>query len=281
MIRVVVDSTCDLPAEYFDEYGITIVPINIQFGNETYEDGITLDHAGFYRKIEELGILPSTSQPSAGQFKAYYERLHQEGATDILSLHVTARLSGTYQSAELAREMVENKVAVYPFDSACGSAGLGFMAVEATRMARAGKTVAEILARMEVIRGRMNILLTLKDLRFAQMSGRVGKLQSSLASLLNLKPIVLLQNGLIDATEKVRTRGKAIDRLLDIMVERVGTTAPVNLGVIHAADPQPGEELLQRARALFNCRESFLADLTSSLVVHFGPGTLGLVAYQV
>ena len=281
MIRVVVDSTCDLPAEYFDEFGITTVPINIQFGNETYEDGITLDHAGFYRKIEELGILPSTSQPSAGQFKAYYERLQKEGATEILSLHVTAKLSGTYQSAELAREMVEDKVAIYPFDSACGSAGLGFMAVEASRMARAGKSAADILARMEVIRSRMNILLTLKDLRFAQMSGRVGKLQSSLASLLNLKPIVLLQNGLIDVTEKVRTRGKAVDRVLDIMVERVGTSAPVNLAVIHAADPEPGAELLQRARALFNCQETFLADLTSSLVVHFGPGKLGLVAYQV
>jgi DegV family protein with EDD domain len=281
MIRIVVDSTCDLPAEYFDEYGITIVPINIRFGNETYEDGITLDHAGFYQKIDELGILPSTSQPSAGQFKAYYERLQKEGATEILSLHVTAKLSGTYQSAELAREMVQGQVAVYPFDSACGSAGLGFMAVEASRMARAGKTVADILARMEVIRGRMSILLTLKDLRFAQMSGRVGKLQSSLASLLNLKPIVLLENGLIDVTEKVRARGKAVDRVLNIMVERVGTSAPVNLAVIHAADPEPGEELLQRARALFNCRETFLADLTSSLVVHFGPGTLGLVAYQV
>jgi len=281
MIRVVTDSTCDLPAEYLQEYGITIVPINIQFGTETYEDGITLDHAAFYRRIEELGILPSTSQPSAGQFREHYERLRKEGATDILSLHVTAKLSGTLQSAELAREMLQGQVAVYPFDSACGSAGLGFMALEASRMARAGKCVDEILTRLEILRERMSIILTLKDLRFAQMSGRVGKLQSSLASLLNLKPIVMLQEGLIDVTEKVRTRRKAIDRLLEIMVERVGTSAPVNLAVIHAQDPEPGEELLHRARARFNCQESFLADLTSSLVVHFGPGTLGLVAYQV
>jgi DegV family protein with EDD domain len=281
MIKIATDSTCDLPPEYFQEYDITTVPINIQFGTETYEDGVNIDRATFYRKIEELGMLPSTSQPSSGQFEGYYRRMRQVGATDILSLHVTAKLSGTLQSAELAKGMVDGHVRVYPFDSACGSAGLGFMALEASRMARAGKDVAEILTRLEVIRQRMNIILTLKDLRFAQMSGRVGRLQSSLASLLNIKPIVLLQDGLIDVSEKVRTRGKAIDRMLEIMAERLGSSAPVNLAVVHALEPKQGQELLDRAKSLFNCRETFLTDLTSSLVVHFGPGTLGLVAYQI
>lgn len=281
MIKIATDSTCDLPAEYFAKYDITLVPINIQFGTDSYRDGVDIDHATFYRKIEELGILPTTSQPSAGQFEEYYQRLREAGATDIISLHVTAKLSGTFQSAELAREMLDGRVSVYPFDSACGTAGLGFMALEAAQMAEAGKSVTEILARLEVIRERMNIILTLKDLRFAQMSGRVGKLQSSLASLLNIKPIVLLEDGLIDVSEQVRTRRKAVDRMLEIMVERVGTSALVNLAVFHAQDPEPGQELLERARALFNCAETFLADLTSSLVVHFGPGTLGLVAYRV
>ena len=177
--------------------------------------------------------------------------------------------------------MLQGVVDVHPFDSACGSAGLGFMVLEAARMAQAGKGVAEILARMEVIRERMNIVLTLKDLRFAQMSGRVGKLQSSLASLLNIKPLVVLEEGLLDVAEKVRTQSKAIDRTLDLMAERVGTTAPVNLAVIHAQAIDLGEELLERAKAMFRCQETFLVDLTSSLVVHFGPGTLGLAAYQI
>lgn len=281
MIRIATDSTCDLPSEYVQEYDITTVPINIQFGTETYEDGITIDRDTFYRKIDELGILPTTSQPSAGQFEQYYRRLKEEGATDIMSLHVTSKLSGTYHSAELARQMLQGVVDVHPFDSACGSAGLGFMVLEAARMAQAGKGVAEILARMEVIRERMNIVLTLKDLRFAQMSGRVGKLQSSLASLLNIKPLVVLEEGLLDVAEKVRTQSKAIDRTLDLMAERVGTTAPVNLAVIHAQAIDLGEELLERAKAMFRCQETFLVDLTSSLVVHFGPGTLGLAAYQI
>jgi DegV family protein with EDD domain len=281
MIKIATDSTCDLPAEYYQEYGITVVPINIQFGTETYLDGVTIDRDTFYRKIEESGKLPSTSQPSAGQFESYYRKMMEAGADDILSIHVTSKLSGTFQSAELAKEMLAGQVRIHPFDSAGGSAGLGFMAVEAARMIRDGRALDEIMARMEVLRQRICIVLVLKDLRFAQMSGRVGKLQGSLASLLNVKPIVILEQGLLDVGEKVRSQGKALERLLNIVAERVGTHDPVNLAVIHAESPADGQALLDKARARFNCRETFLANLTTSLVVHFGPGTLGLVAYRV
>jgi DegV family protein with EDD domain len=106
MIRIATDSTCDLPPGYFQDYDITVVPINIQFGTETYEDGVTIDRETFVRKIDEMGILPTTSQPSAGQFEQYYDKLREEGATDIISLHVTSKLSGTYHSAILAQEMM-------------------------------------------------------------------------------------------------------------------------------------------------------------------------------
>jgi len=281
MIKIATDSTCDLPPGYFEEYGVTVVPINIQFGTETYEDGVTIDRETFVRKIDEMGILPTTSQPSAWQFEQYYRELIEEGATDIISMHVTSKLSGTYQSAMMAQEALKDQVRVHPFDSASGSVALGFMCMEASRMAREGKSVAEILARMEVIRDQGCLILTLKDLRYAQMSGRTGRLQSSLASLLSIKPIVLLEDGLLDVVEKVRTQGKAIDRLLDMVTERIGTSEPVNLAVVHALTPEPAQELLERAKPMFNCQETFLADLTSSLVVHFGPGTLGLFAYRV
>lgn len=281
MIRIATDSTCDMPPGYSKEYDITVVPINIQFGTETYEDGVTIDRETFVRKIDELGILPTTSQPSAWQFEQQYRKLHEQGATDIISLHVTSKLSGTYQSAVMAKEALEDQVCVHPFDSASGSVTLGFMCMEASRMSRAGKSVAEILARMAAIRERACLVVTLKDLRYAQMSGRTGKLQSSLASLLSIKPIVLLKDGQLDVVEQVRTQSKAIDRLLDIVAEKVGRSDPVNLAVVHALTPEAGQELLERAKSLFNCRETFLADLTSSLVVHFGPGTLGLSAYRV
>jgi DegV family protein with EDD domain len=280
MIKIVVDSACDLPVDLYREHDITVVPINILFGTESYRDGVDIDRATFLRMIEETGTLPQTSQPSAGQFQEYYNRLADGGATDIVSLHVTAKLSGTLQSAELAKGMVADRVRVHPFDSACGSAGMGFMAIEASRMVSAGRSVAEILARMSILRDRMNIVLTLKDLRFAQMSGRVGKLQGSLASLLDIKPIVLLEDGLIDVSEKVRTRRKAVDRIIQIMSERVGTSAPLNLAAMHAEAPSEGHQLLQKAKAHFDCQETFMCNLTTTLVVHFGPGTLGLIAYR-
>jgi DegV family protein with EDD domain len=148
-------------------------------------------------------------------------------------------------------------------------------------MAKAGRSVPEILARMEAIRPRMNILLTLQDLRFAQMSGRVGKLQSSLVSLLNIKPIIVLEDGLLDVSDKVRTHNKAIDHMIEMLTQRVGTSAPVNLAVTHAEASELGRSLLERAKTVFDCKETFVSDLALSLAVQFGPGTLGLIAYRL
>jgi DegV family protein with EDD domain len=204
-----------------------------------------------------------------------------EGADEIISIHVTAKLSGTYQSAQLAAEALQDRLPIFPFDSACGSAGIGFMTLEAARMARAGKSAAEILDRLAVVRSRISLALTLRDMRFAQMSGRVGRLQGSLAALLNVKPIVLLQDGVIDVVEKVRSRSRSLGRMIELVSREVGTSEPINLAAIHADAPDEGQVLLEQARGLFNCRESFLVNLTTTLVVHFGPGTLGLVAYRV
>ena len=281
MIKIVTDSTCDLAAEYYSKHDITVVPINIQFGTESYLDVITIDAETFYRKVEESGTLPKTSQPSAGQFEEYYARLADAGATDIVSIHVTGKLSGTYQSAEMAKEMMAGRVRVHPFDTLSGSAGMGFMVLEAVRMVEAGSSVEEILARLEAMRDSMNVLLTVRDLRYAKMSGRVGTLQSSLSSMLRIKPIILLEDGLLDVTEKVRTQRKAINCMCDIMTERLGATGPVNLAVVHAAAPEEGQALLEQARTMFDVRETYLSGLALSLAVQFGPGTLGLMAYRV
>ena len=140
--------------------------------------------------------------------------------------------------------------------------------------------MADILARLEAIRPRINILLTVRDLRYAQMSGRIGRIQASVASLLNIKPIVVLKDGLLSVGGKARTQGKAIDQIIQMMVERLGTLAPVNLAAIHAEAPEAAHALLDRAKSLLDCRESFVSDLAACLAVHFGPGTVGLVGYQ-
>lgn len=280
MIKIVTDSTCDLPADLIARHDITVVPINIQFGTETFREGVTVDRTTFYDRIEETGVIPTTSQPSVGQFSEVYRDLAQRGVTSIISVHVTARLSGTCQSAELAaREVTDAEVHV--FDSACGSAGLGFMAWEAAQMVATGHDVPAILSRLEEIRPRMTILLTLENLKYAQMSGRVGKLQSALASVFNVKPIIVLENGIIDVAERTRSRRKALDRLLELTEQAVGTVAPVNVAVMHAEAEEEGRALLERAKERLNYQEAYVENLAISLAVHFGPGTVGLVSYRV
>ena len=281
MISIVTDSTCDLPQSYVDRYRIKVVPIVIRFGEEVYLDGETIDGPTFYRMVEERHRLPKTSQPSPGDFeKAYRDMVATTGCDEIISIHVTGKLSGTCHSAQMAAETVKDRVAVQVFDSLGGSAGLGFMCIEAARMAEAGASRQDIVARLEHIRKEVVIFLTVADLRFAQMSGRVGKLQGTLASLLNVKPIIYLEDGIIDARERVRTQRRALERLLQLVVERVGDS-PINLGVVHAEALDDGKELLKEAQARLNCQESYVNNLSLGLAVQFGPGTLGIVAYRV
>jgi DegV family protein with EDD domain len=283
MIRIVTDSTCDLPQSYVERYKIKVVPIVIHFGEDVYLDGETIDGPTFYRMIEERKALPKTSQPSPGDFATAYREVvaAADGDCDqIISMHVTGKLSGTFRSAQMAAEMVKDEVAVEAFDSLGGSAGLGFMCIEAARMAEAGASLKEIVARLEYMRDEINIFLTVADLRFAQMSGRVGKLQGALASLLNVKPIIYLDDGTLDVLERVRTYRRAVERMLELTTERVGDR-PINLGIVHAEASKEAEALLDQARSMLNCQECYIYDLALGLAVQFGPGTVGIISYRV
>lgn len=281
MIRIVADTASDLPQNYIEQYNIKVVPIVIYFGEDVYLDSVTIDHKTFYRMIEERQALPKTSQPSPGDFVAAYREVAAAGDCDeILSIHITSKLSGTFRSAQMAAEMVKDEIQVTAYDSLGGSAGSAFMCVEAARMAAKGASVPEIIARLEQIRPEVNIFFMLEDLQFAQMSGRVGKLQGALVSLLNVKPIITLTDGELEAGEKVRSRRRAIERMLDMTAERVGD-APINLGVIHAECFEDAQTVLAQAQDRFNCQESFINDLSMGLAVQFGPGALCLISYRV
>ena len=205
MIRIVTDSTCDLPEELMALHDIHVVPIHIQFGTETYRDGETIDKPTFYRRVEQEGMLPKTSQPPPGDFVKMYQAIVGP-ADEVFSIHVTGKLSGTFNSAQLAAEALADRIKVHVFDSWAGSAGLGFMCLDAARMAEAGASAAAILNRLEATRPKVNHLFTMANLKFAEMSGRVNKLQVVLASLLNVKPIVRAEGGLMDVADQVRTR---------------------------------------------------------------------------
>ena len=229
--------------------------------------------------VEETKKIPKTSQPSPHQFKDLYTKIAQQGDV-ILSIHVTSKLSGTYASAVAAAEELKNTFRVLPVDSAGGSLSLGFMCREARRMDRTGKSVEQIVKYLEGIRERIRIILTLDTLDYARMSGRIGALSAALASMLNVKPIAVLKNGLVDMVEKVRTRKTALERVITMAEEEFGDQ-PVYLGIVHARDIASGNALMTEAKKRFNTKETVLIDLSISLAANFGPGTVGLVLYPV
>jgi DegV family protein with EDD domain len=280
MIRIVTDSTCDLPDGELAQLDVQVVPIHLFFGTDEYQEGVTLSYDEFFRKVDTLGIVPKTSQPSPGDFAEVYRKLAHEGATTILSLHVTGKLSGTVRSAEMAADLVKDQVEVRVFDSLSGSAALGFMVQEATELLARGADADQVLARWTAIRDHHGIFFYLDTLKYARMSGRVGALQSTLASMLQIKPLIALDDGVLAVAERVRSRRAALSRLVELATERAAGR-PVNVAVVHAEDLSGSQELLGLAEQVMDCRRTFICRLATSLVTNLGIGTLGIVVYPV
>jgi DegV family protein with EDD domain len=277
MIRIVMDTAGDLPEGWQESYDIDLIPINIIHNDKSYLQGIDLGYDDFYKLVEESDQLPSTSQPTPFQFKTFYEKIAKPGDT-ILSIHVTDKLSGTMASARQAAEELKGTYNIIPYDSASGTIGMGLMVKEARLMERAGKSLSAILDRLNFIRDNSELVFTLDTLKFAQMSGRVKSLQAALVSMLNVKPIIELNKGLIEMKEKVRSREKSIDKLIDKLKKKF-EDRQIIAAVVHARDREAGTTLMQKVINNFNCEEVAFAELSISLAAHFGPGTLGVVAY--
>ncbi|MFQ6016392.1 MAG: DegV family protein [Anaerolineae bacterium] len=277
-IRIVSDSTCNLPQELVERYHITIVPVNIQLGGKSYLEGIEITPELFYRELE-AGAAASTSQPSPGQFVAVYQSLLEE-ASAIISIHVTAKSSGTYQSAMMAREMMPG-ADITVVDSASISMGTGFQVLAAARAVEEGKDKGEILALVERIKARVNIYATVATLKYLQQSGRVGRLQSALASMLDVKPVVTIVDGALEMVEKVRTRSRALERVLALTTEASGQGRRAKVAVLHAQVPQEGEWLREQVEQRIECQELFFLEAALSLAVHGGPGVIGIISYRV
>lgn len=278
-IKLVADSTCDLPAELLKKYNISIVPVSIHFGTKAFLENVTIGPDTFYNKVLQDGIFPKTSQPSVGEFVAMYRKL-AANATEIISAHVGSKLSGTYQSACLAAEQVAEDIKVHVIDSAAGSAGLGWMMIEAQTLIQKGKSATEIRQYLEAKRSDIAIYFALDNLKFAQLSGRVGKLAVFLSSILNIKPIISLNDGVLAANDRARSVQNSLRKIIDLTAEKIGDK-PVNVGIMHALNPKRAQLLLDMARNRLNVHEYFASDLSISVAVHLGPGTVGLVAYPI
>ncbi|HVP21881.1 MAG TPA: DegV family protein [Anaerolineaceae bacterium] len=279
MLRIVTDGSVDMPEGWKEKYEINIVPLWVQFGNESYLQGVDINPGNFYRLVREKRIFPKTSLPSPQQVVDFYRKIAEKG-DEILSIHLTNTLSGTFSIFQMAARELVNEIKVFPFDSGAGSAALGFMCREARLMAQSGANILEIQNRLSSIRQQLTVMFTLDNLEFAYLSGRVNALQSALSSMLQIKPVIVLRDGLLQMAEKVRTRQKALDRILTKVRQRFGGKKVI-MAVVHAADPDMAYVVLEKARRIFNLKEIIITDLSIPVAAHLGPGTIGIIAYSV
>jgi DegV family protein with EDD domain len=276
MLRIVTDGAADMPPEWCSEYEIHVLPLRVVFGNKTYTAGVDLSLNEFYSMVRRTRIVPKTSLPSPGQVAEFYRGIARRG-DDILSVHIASRLSGTFATVTTAAQEVINEFRVYPFDSGAGSAAMGLMCREARRLARLGRSPEQILARLGTMREQLTVYFTLDNVEFAYLSGRVNALQNALSSLLKVKPIIVLRDGLLEMAGRVRTRQRAIETVLENVRERIGDH-PVTIAVVHAADPETARAILERLRGMVNIKEALITDLAIPVAANLGPGTIGIVA---
>lgn len=273
-IRIVTDSTADLPGDIIKRYGITVVPLKVFFGREVFLDGVEITPDEFFRR-QVAGEVSTTSQPSPVEFVDCY-RPFVDAGDEIISIHISGSMSGTVQSANLARTMLE-----YPqlevIDSGVVSVALGIMVVNAARAVAAGKTRAEISAMVKDMQRKLRVYFMVDTLEYLQRGGRIGRAQVFLGTLLNVKPLLTFRDGLVHPHEKVRGRTKACDRIVSLMQEEYGEGRRIQCWVAHGAFPE-GLEMVKRGLSeSFDCVEMITSRLGPVVGTHGGPGLVGAV----
>ncbi len=266
MVAVVTDSTADLPPGRAAELGIEVVPLTVRIDDQPYADGVELPPAAYYEKLRTARLLPTTSQPLAGQFKAVYERIQ---AGDILSIHISGRLSGTINSAQAAAAEVAGK-RIRVIDSRAVSLSMGYLAQMAAEAARAGASLEEAAKLVEASIGKTGFYAALETLQHAQRSGRIGFAQALLGSMLQIKPIITVRDGAVEPVDRPRTMRKALER----MAELTARDAPLAyLAVPHANNEPLARELAGRLSAV---SPAGIDIVTTGAVVgtHCGPGAV-------
>lgn len=277
-VAIVTDSTAYLPSEYIKKYDIKVVPLQVVWGTETFRDGVDMLPKAFYERLQTADVLPTTSQPSAAEFKSIFENLLEEGF-DVLAILISGELSGTMASAEQARMMIESE-RVEIVDSQTTTAELCFHILDVARAAAKGADLAACKARALGARQRSGIIFAVDTLEFLHKGGRIGGAKRFLGTVLNIKPILDLKEGRIDAVEQVRTRRKACSRLLELVQERSEGKLLRFVGVSHANVPEDAQVLLEQAQGMLDVKDSLLVDLSPVIGTHVGPGTLS-VAYML
>ena len=269
-VRILTDSTSDIPVEQAEALGITLVPLTVFFGDEAFLDNIELDNAAFYRNLQASKSLPRTSQPAPAKFQEAYMRLIDEGADGILSVHLSSKLSGTYQSARTAAESLPDemrKVPVEVIDSGSISVGMAYAIMHAAEEARTGADLTTIAAHMKDELERTRILAVLDTLEYVRRGGRIGSAAALLGNALSVKPIISLKDGEVVTVERPRTRSKAFARIAQ-MVAEAGNIERISIA---EADEEVGRQLAQVVHEVYP-HDIATYKLGGVLGTHTGPG---------
>ena len=275
-IAIVTDSTSYLPSELVQKYNITVAPQVLIWDDKTYRDGIDIKSAEFFARLKTSKTMATTSQVSVADMQSIFQGL-VERDYEVLGMFISSKLSGTIQSATQAKALMENaggKVTVVDTNST--AMAMGFQVLTVARAAQDGAGLKDCVALAEKARESTGVFFAVDTLEFLHRGGRIGGAQRFLGTLLNMKPILALQDGKVEGLERIRTKTKAHEKVLEMVVENAKGKTPIRIATLHANAPEDAKVLLAKAEKELNPVESILAELSPVVANHTGPGTVGL-----
>ena len=277
-IAILTDTTANLPAEWVKQYSIREIPLKIHWGSVTYLDGKDLTPEEFYMRLSKSKSLPTTSQPSIQDFLKAFESLADEGATGIVVPLISSGISGTVDSAQAAVRLF-TRVPVEIIDTHITSMGQVMIILAAARAAEQGASLQEVRQAADKVIKRLKVFFAVDTLEYLHRGGRINGASRYFGTVLDIKPILFFNSeGKIDALERVRTKRKALQRLI-ALAEKQADGRPVQVGIVHANVPQAVQEFRDEVEKRLKCKEIFTVEFSPVIGVHVGPGTIGIALY--
>ena len=271
-VRIVTDSSCDLPTELVQELGITVVPLYVRFGEEVYREQVDISLDEFYKRLEQGPIHPVTIQPSPQDFVTAYQKVASE-ADGIVSIHISSKLSGTFNSALQGKKLLEKDFPIEVVDSQIITVGLALICIAAAKMAKAGESLASVVEEVKQMLPNIHLLALLDTLKYLQKGGRIGKAKALLGSILNVKPMITLKEGEVVPAGQTRSRSKGIERLFSF-VESASNIE--DLVIAYNTTPDEAQALAERLGSILTKEAVKVIRLGTTLGVHMGPGGLAI-----
>jgi DegV family protein with EDD domain len=272
VIKIVTDSAADLPPELAKELDVTVVPVYLRFGDEVYRDRVDISEDEFYQRLLHDPVHPNTTQPTPQDFADVYQKLSQE-ADGIVSIHISSKLSGTYNSAVQGKKMIGKGCPIEIIDSQTVSIAIGLIVIQASKMAKSGMSLQQIVDEVGKIIPNVHLLILFDTLKYLAKGGRIGKAKALLGSVLSVKPMLAIRDGEFVPVSQVRTRAKGIDKLFDFVKK---ATNIQDLAILHNTTPDEAQALIERTNHIFPKEQTILARVGPGLGVHGGPGILAI-----